>query len=63
MAGRICTFKQKINLGTVLAGQAIGIKEVDEGKSRGRLTDDELGHIELEEETLQPLENPFGPKV
>jgi hypothetical protein len=22
-----------------------------------------LGYIELEERTLQPLENPFGPKV
>jgi putative transposase len=25
--------------------------------------DYDLGYIELEERTLQPLENPFGPKV
>jgi|ERR1700684_1154782 len=29
--GRICIFKKKINLSTSLAGQAVGIKEVDEG--------------------------------
>jgi hypothetical protein len=23
----------------------------------------DLGYIDLEEKTLQPLENPFGPKV
>jgi hypothetical protein len=25
--------------------------------------DYDLGYIDLEEKTLQPLENPFGPKV
>jgi len=29
--GRICIFRKKINLSTSLAGQAVGIKEVDEG--------------------------------
>jgi hypothetical protein len=29
--GRICIFKKKINLSTYLAGQAVGIKEVDDG--------------------------------
>jgi hypothetical protein len=28
--GRICMFKKKINLSTSLAGQAVGIKEVDD---------------------------------
>ena len=23
----------------------------------------DLGHVDLEEKTLQPLDNPFGPKV
>jgi hypothetical protein len=27
------------------------------------LMDYDLGYIDLEEKTLQPLENPFGPKV
>jgi hypothetical protein len=26
-------------------------------------TDYDLGYIDLEEKTLQPLNNPFGPKV
>jgi transposase InsO family protein len=29
--GRICIYKKKINLSTSLAGQAVGIKEVDDG--------------------------------
>jgi len=29
--GRICIFGKKINISTVLAGQRLGIKEVDEG--------------------------------
>jgi hypothetical protein len=29
----------------------------------GQLMDYDLGYIDLEEKTLQPLDNPFGPKV
>ena len=29
--GRICMHRKRINLSTVLAGQRVGIKEVDEG--------------------------------
>src|SRR5260370_33098105 len=29
--GRICLHRKKINLSTVFAGQAVGIKEVEEG--------------------------------
>ena len=61
--GRICIFKRKINLSTSLAGQAVGIKEVDEGIWLVSFMDYDLGYIDLEEKTLQPLENPFGPKV
>jgi hypothetical protein len=61
--GRICIFKKKINLSTSLAGQAVGIKEVDDGIWLVSFMDYDLGYIDLEEKTLQPLENPFGPKV
>jgi hypothetical protein len=61
--GRICIFKKKINLSTSLAGQAVGIKEVDEGIWLVSFMDYDLGYIDLEEKTLQPLHNPFGPKV
>jgi hypothetical protein len=61
--GRICIFKNKINLSTSLAGQAVGIKEVDDAIWLVSFMDYDLGYINLEEKTLQPLENPFGPKV
>jgi hypothetical protein len=61
--GRICIFRKKINLSTSLAGQAVGIKEVDEGIWLVSFMDYDLGYIDLEEKTLQPLNNPFGPKV
>jgi hypothetical protein len=61
--GRICIFKKKINLSTSLAGQAVGIKEVDDGIWLVSFMDYDLGYIDLEEKTLQPLENPFGPRV
>jgi hypothetical protein len=61
--GRICIFKKKINLSTSLAGQAVGIKEVDDGIWLVTFMHYDLGYIDLEEKTLQPLNNPFGPKV
>src|SRR4030095_2223080 len=60
--GRICIYKKKINLSTSLAGQAVGIKEVDDGIWLVSFMD-YLGYIDLEEKTLQPLDNPFGPRV
>ena len=42
-----------------LAGKAVGVKE----SSAVSFMDYDLGYIDLEEKTLQPLENPFGPKV
>ena len=61
--GRICMFKKKINLSTYLAGQAVGIKKVDDGIWLVSFMDYDLGYIDLEGRTLQPLDNPFGPKV
>ena len=61
--GRICIYKKKINLSTSLAGQAVGIKEVDDGIWLVSFMNYDLGYIDLEEKTLQPLNNPFGPRV
>ena len=58
---RICIFKKKINLGTSLAGQTVGIAEVDDGIWLMTFMDYDLGYIDLEEKTLQPLNNPFWP--
>ncbi len=61
--GRLCLYRKKINLSLCLAGQAVGIKEVDDGIWLVSFMDYDLGYIDLEERTLQPLDNPFGPKV
>ncbi len=61
--GRICIFRKKINLSVSLAGQSVGIREVDEGIWLISFMKYDLGYIDLEEKTLQPLDNPFGPGV
>src|SRR5579885_899051 len=61
--GRLCLYRKKINLSTCLAGQAVGVKEVDDGIWLVSFMDYDLGYVDLEEKTLQPLPNPFGPKV
>jgi len=60
---RLCLYRKKINLSTSLAGQAVGVKEVDAGIWLVSFMDYDLGYIDLKEKTLQPLYNPFGPKV
>ena len=45
-----------------LAGQKLGIKEVDEGIWLASFMHYDLGYFDLEQKTLQPLDNPFGPK-
>ena len=61
--GRICLHRKKINLSTVFAGQSVGLKEVEEGTWLVSFMDYDLGYIDLEERTLQPLDNPFGPRM
>ena len=61
--GRICMYGKKINLSGVLAGQKLGIKEVDEGIWLVSFMRYDLGYIDLEQKTLQPLDNPFGPRL
>ena len=61
--GRLCLYRKKINLSKSLAGQAVGVQEVDSGIWLVSFMDYDLGYVDLDERTLQPLENPFGPKV
>jgi transposase InsO family protein len=61
--GRLCLHRKKINISTVLAGQKLGIKEVDEGIWLVSFMHYDLGYIDLEQRTLQPIDNPFGPGV
>jgi hypothetical protein len=61
--GRICMHRKKINVSTVLAGQKLGIKEVDDGIWLVSFLAYDLGYIDLEQRTLQTLDNPFGPRL
>jgi hypothetical protein len=46
---------------TAIAGQRLGIKEVDESIWLTSFMHYDLGYIDLEQKTLQPIDNPFGP--
>jgi hypothetical protein len=61
--GRLCLYRKKINLSTCLAGQAVGIKEVDDGIWLVSFMHYDLGYVDWEKKTLLPLENLFGPNV
>jgi transposase InsO family protein len=61
--GRICMHRKKINISTVMAGQRLGIKEVDDGIWIVSFMSYDLGYIDLEQKTLQPIDNPFGPRL
>lgn len=58
--GRICMHRKRINISTVLAGQKLGIKEVDDGIWIVSFMRYDLGYIDLEQKTLQTIDNPFG---
>jgi transposase InsO family protein len=61
--GRICMHRKKVNISTVLAGQRLGIKEVDEGIWLVSFMRYDLGYIDLEQRTLQTVDNPFGTRL
>jgi transposase InsO family protein len=61
--GRICMNRKKINISTVMAGQRLGIKEVDDGIWLVSFMHYDLGYIDLEQRTLQTIDNPFGTRL
>jgi hypothetical protein len=61
--GRICLHRKRVNLSTVFAGQTLGIKEVEDGIWLASFMDYDLGYFDLEQRTLQPLDNPFRPRL
>jgi putative transposase len=61
--GRICFNRQKINLSVVFAGQSVGIKQVSDQIWLVSFMDYDLGYFDHETCRLEPIENPFGPKV
>ncbi len=61
--GRICFQGRKINLSHALAGQAIGVTQVGEHIWLVTFMQYDLGYFDDEACRLEPIENPFGPKV
>src|SRR5262249_15565136 len=61
--GRICFKKRKVNLSQVFAGQNVGVKQVTDRLWLVTFMDYDLGYFDDETCRLEPIENPFGPKV
>ena len=61
--GRVRLGKKKINFSKVPAGQAVGIKEVNDDIWLVSFMQYDLGYFDLETRVLEPLENPVRPKV
>ena len=55
--------RKKINVLTVLAGQKLGLKEVDDGIWLVSFMRYDFGYIDLEQKTLQTVDNPFGTRL
>jgi hypothetical protein len=54
---------KKINFSTVFAGQAVGFKEIHDDIWLVSFLDYDLGYFDLDRRVLEPLDNPFGPRL
>jgi putative transposase len=61
--GRICFKGRKVNLSHVFAGQNMGVTQVGERIWLVTFMQYDLGYFDDETCRLEPIENPFGPKV
>ena len=61
--GRICVKKLKINFSRVFAGQAVGIRQVEDDTWLVSFINYDLGYFDTVSRRFEPLDNPFGPKV
>jgi putative transposase len=61
--GRICFKGRKVNLSHVFAGQNVGVTQVGERVWLVTFMRYDLGYFDDETCRLEPIDNPFGPKV
>src|SRR5437868_4402577 len=61
--GRICFHGRKINLSHVFAGQNVGVTQVGDRIWLVTFMQYDLGYFDDEVGRLEPIANPFGPKV
>ena len=59
---RICRGRRKINLTTVLAGQKVGVKQVDDQIWLVSFMTYDLGVFDRDEDRVEPGPNPFAPE-
>ena len=61
--GRICFKGRKVNLSQVFAGQNVGVTQVSEHLWLVTFMHYDLGYFDDQTCRLEPIDNPFGPKV
>ena len=61
--GRICMARKKINVSTVLDGQRLGIRQVDDDNWLISFMHYSLEYIGLEQRPLQSIDDPFGTRL
>jgi len=61
--GRLCYQRRKINVSQVFAGQKVGVKQVGDHVWLVTFMDYDLGYFDDETGRLEPIGNPFGPKL
>jgi putative transposase len=61
--GRICYQRRKINLSQVFAGQKVGVKQTADHVWLVSFMDYDLGYFDDETCRLEPIEDPFGPRL
>ena len=61
--GRICFNSRKVNLSQVFAGQNVGVTQVGERIWLVTFMRYDLGYFDDETCRLEPIDNPFSPRV
>ena len=61
--GRICYQRRKINLSLVFAGQTVGVKQTVDHVRLVTFMDYDLGYFDDETCRLEPIADPFGPRL
>ncbi|PCJ24086.1 MAG: hypothetical protein COA94_07670 [Rickettsiales bacterium] len=61
--GRICIGKKKINVSTVLAGQNVGIMQVEDNIWLVQFMDFDIGYFGMDSCRIEPTTDPFGVKL
>lgn len=61
--GRLCFDHRKVNISQVFAGQPVGVRQVTDRIWLVTFMEFDLGYFDDETCRLEPIQNPFGPKV